>query len=82
MSFEYPYYFLVDAKMILIFKSAKHMFKIEPIGTNKNSGLIIDEYTSKGTVKKYQDYRGEQITKFRLEKILDKLFTYTKNKII
>jgi hypothetical protein len=72
---EFPCYFK-DGRTLLAFVEKDKMFKIEPIGSNKNSGVTIDHYTTRSMVRKHwPDYAWtKQLTKREFTDLLHKLY--------
>ena len=79
---EFPVYFILPGKA-LAFLSKDKMYKVEPIGSNKNPGVTIDHYITRSMVVKHWPQHNEKRSspeEFKL--VMSKLFTAYINKIV
>lgn len=70
---EYPVYFREKGKL-LAFTAKDRMYKIEPIGSNKNPGVTIDHYITRNMVLKHYPISSEKVTAEQFKKTLTNLF--------
>jgi len=80
---DFPQYFAESGKL-LAFISRDKMYKIEPIGSNKNPGVTIDHYITRNMViKHYPRYSNrDQLTSIEFKRRLDRLFSAYISKIV
>ncbi len=72
---DFPRYFK-DGNLLLAFVAKDKMFKVAPIGSNKNTGVTIDHYITRNMVRKHwplNTYQKE-LTKNEFAELLKKLF--------
>lgn len=80
---HFPRYFK-DGHKLLAFVDKDKMFKIEPIGSNKNPGVTIDHYITRKMVNSHwpSNVWNKELTKGEFESLLDTLFSAYIDKII
>jgi hypothetical protein len=78
---DFPKYFK-DGNKLLAFVEKDKMFKIEPIGSNKNPGVTIDHYITRKMVLKHYPYRATELSKQQFADLLHRLYGSYINKII
>lgn len=79
---EYPKYFNTGSKL-LAFISPTEMYKIEPIGSNKNPGVTIDHYnTRKMVIKHYPSSYIAEYTRAEFKSTLTRLYDVFFDKIL
>lgn len=78
---DFPRYFRSGTKL-LAFISKDKMYKIEPIGSNKNPGVTIDHYITRNMVIKHWPGKGGELTKLQFKELMNKLFLAYIDKIL
>lgn len=80
---EFPRYFK-DGSKLLAFVAKDKMFKIEPIGSNKNPGVTIDHYITRSMVRKHWpgEWYKKELTKKEFSELLHKVYGAYINKIV
>lgn len=78
---KYPLYFM-SGKLLLAFVAPDKMYKIEPIGTNKNEGVAIDHYKTRKMVLKHWGSATSQVSVSEFEITVLRLFSAYIAKII
>ncbi len=71
---DFPKYFKQGSKLLAFVEKDK-MFKIEPIGSNKNPGVTIDHYITRNMViKHYPGRSATELSKHQFVELLNKLY--------
>lgn len=70
---DFPQYFK-QGNQLLAFIAKDKMYKIEPIGSNKNPGVTIDHYITRNMVLKHYPNHGTAIAPYEFKQILNKLY--------
>ena len=79
---DFPKYFQEGTKLLAFVEKDK-MFKIEPIGSNKNPGVTIDHYITRNMVlKHFPGKTAKELSKQQFADLLRKLYGSYIDKII
>lgn len=78
---DYPRYFKTG-RTLLAFTGPDKMFKIEPIGSNKNPGVCIDHYITRNMVLRHFPYsHRDEISASEFSDLYKRLFNAYLEKI-